>query len=757
MNINCHCFPSRKKKDADSATLEPDWDTADLLSDCHNVSHADSKNIIRLFKEENTIPFLCRYRRELIGHRTPEEMRDIQESILKIENLRSKIQSSIKNLDKSGKLDETLKRTILSLRSLEELDLIYGPYKVAKTTLAEKARTAGLEKPAIHILVDGQGPLDLQKFICHSKAELESVDKISDGIKYIGSDLILKSPEIIQHFRTMAKDPKVIIISKKAAGGEAVESADKFENYFDVSYSIVSVQPHQILAMNRGENLKVLAVKIKIPEFLESKLKYFVRNSWFAKGAHFKQRTDLFEDVWKYCYAKKIEPLVGRLIRSSLKDRAEKSSIEVFAKNLKELLLSPPVKGSKILGIDPGFRHGSKCALISEQSSVLDTAVLMMGSSSVAATSEERKLSDLMRRHQCTLIALGNGKGCREIEKLIAGMIERRKFHSQEVKYCIVNEQGASIYSCSDEARAEFPDLDINLISAVSIARRLNDPLAEYVKIEPKHLGVGMYQHDMPEKDLSRALDEVVSECVSRVGVDLNTASECLLRRISGLTQARSKKIIEYREKHGPFKCRSELTKVPSIGEKTFTQCAGFIRIERNTSGGQAGNKKFNEFDMTWLHPESYAEATKVLKKLNLLAADIGTSGFVRKVRGITRDEQEALASNLKIQSGMLKSIFEALSRDVFKDYRDDIGKVPQFKSSIQKMSDLRVGELLTGVITNVTHFGLFVDIGVEKDALIHVSKLNNHKPGIGCRVEVKVLSLDIGRQRINLNLEMVL
>lgn len=338
---------------------------------------------------------------------------------------------------------------------------------------------------------------------------------------------------------------------------------------------------------------------------------------------------------------------------------------------------------------------------------------------------------------------------------MICGMIETRRFHSQEVKYAIVNEQGASIYSCSDVAREEFPDLDINLVSAVSIARRLNDPLAEYVKIEPKHLGVGMYQHDVSEKDLARTLDEVVSECVSRVGVDLNTTSECLLRRISGLTQSRAKKIIEYREKKGPFKCRSDLTKVPSIGEKTFTQCAGFVRIERSTSGG--ANSKFNEFDMTWVHPESYADATKVLKKLTLQFKDIGSSEFLRKIRSIAREEYVTLATSLKIETGVIKSIFEALSRDVFKDYREDIGKVPQFKSSIQKMTDLRVGELLTGVITNVTHFGSFVNIGIEKDALIHVSKLNNLKPGIGTRVEVKVLSVDIGRQRIQLNLEMVL
>lgn len=732
--------------------VEPDWDTAELLTEWHNMSPSDSVNIIQLFKDENTIPFLCRYRRELIGHRTPEELRDIQESILKIETLRGKIQSSIKNLEKSGKLDDTLQRTILSLRSLEELDLIYGPYKVAKTTLSEKARTVGLERPTMHILVEGQGPLDLHKFISPSKAGLESLDKISDGIKYIGSDLILKSPEIIQQFRALAKDPKISLQSKKSSGESSSDQADKFENYFDASYSIASVQPHQILAMNRGENLKVLTVKIKIPEFLESKLKYFARNCLLSKGKHFQQRSDLFEEVWKYCYAKKIEPLIGRLIRSSLKDRAEKASIEVFATNLKEPLLTPPVKGMKILGIDPGFRHGSKCALISEQNSVLDTMVLMQSD----ATGSERKLSDLLKKHQCTLIALGNGKGCREIEKMISGMVERKRFHSQDVKYCIVNEQGASIYSCSDEARAEFPELDINLISAVSIARRLNDPLAEYVKIEPKHLGVGMYQHDVGEKDLSRTLDEVVSECVSRVGVDLNTTSDCLLRRISGLTQARSKKIIEYREKNGPFRCRSDLTKVPSIGEKTFTQCAGFIRIERSTSGG-AANKKFNEFDMTWLHPESYAEATTVLKKLELQAKDIGSSGFLRKFKSIPREEVDSLSKSLKIDSGLLKTIFEALSRDVFKDYREDIGKVPQFKSSVQKMSDLKVGELLTGVITNATHFGSFCDIGVEKDALIHVSKLNNQRPGIGSRVEVKVLSVDIGRQRVNLKLEMVL
>lgn len=715
------------------------------------MSRSEGTNILQLFKDENTIPFLCRYRRELIGHRQPEEMREIQASILKIATLQSKIQSSLKSLEKSGKLDEKLQRTILCLRSLEELDLIYSPYKVAKTTLAEKARSIGLEKPTIQILCEGLGPLDLNKFVQKSKPGLEALEKIKDGIKYIGSDLILKSPEIIQAFRTIAKEPSIKIQSKRSPKSESTEATDKFENYFDACYSIATIQPHQVLAINRGENLQVLSVKIQIPDFLESKTKYFARNSLLAKGSHFQQRSEIFEDVWKYCWTKKVEPLIGRLIRSSLKERAEKSSIEVFGKNLQELLLTPPVKGVKILGIDPGFKHGSKCALISEQSAVLETTVLQTQREAVAT---ERKLAELMSKHSCTLIALGNGKGCRDIEKVIVNMIEKKRFHCPDVKYCIVNEQGASIYSCSSEARSEFPDLDLNLISAVSIARRLNDPLAEYVKIEPKHLGVGMYQHDLPEKDLNRILEEVVSECVSRVGVDLNTTSECLLRRISGLTQARAKKIIEYREANGPFKCRKDLIKVPSIGEKTFTQCAGFIRIEKSTS---EPNSKFNQFDMTWVHPESYADATKLLKKLNLLVSDIGTPAFLRKIKSISREEYTTLSEGLKIKPDTLSSIFEALGREVLKDYRDELGKVPQFKSSIQKMEDLKVGELLTGVITNVTHFGNFVDIGVEKDALIHVSQLNNHKPSIGSRVEVKVLSVDAKRKRINLRLEMIL
>lgn len=688
----------------------------------------------------------------MIGHRQPDEMRDIQDSICKIEQLRSKIQSSIKNLNKSGKLDESLKKTILSLRSMEELELIYGPYKVAKTTLAEKARTVGLEEPTKHILMEGIGPMDLLKYVKKSKPGLETIEKISDGIKYIASDLILKSPEIIQVLRGTAKDPKVSLQSKVSSNAKSVDQADKFENYYDVHYSILSIQPHQILAINRGETLKVLSVKIVIPDQLQSKVKYFVRDSIFRNGSHFKQRSDLFEEIWKYCWSKKIDPLIGRLVRSALKERAEKSSIEVFAKNLTDLLLTPPVKGKRILGIDPGFRHGSKCALISEQSAVLDTTVLMFTGGDSKAT--EKRLSELMKKHQCSLIALGNGKGCRDIEKVITEMIANRRFHSEDIKYCIVNEQGASIYSCGDEAKAEFPNMDINLISAVSIARRLNDPLAEYVKIEPSHLGVGMYQHDVPEKDLSRTLDEVVSECVSRVGVDLNTTSECLLKRVSGLTQSRAKKIIQYREEKGPFKCRQDIKKVTSIGEKTFTQCAGFIRIERNTSGT---NPKFNEFDMTWLHPESYAVATKVLSKLKLSAKDIGTDGFLRKIRGVSRDEFPTLADSLKTDLNTIKSIFEALSRDVFKDYREDIGKVPQFKSSIQKMTDLKIGQLLTGAITNVTHFGAFCDIGVEKDALIHVSQMKGHKPSVGSRVEVKVLSVDVNRQRINLKLEIIL
>lgn len=716
------------------------------------MSIRESQTIAELFGDENTIPFLCRYRRELIGHRSPEQMRDIQESLMKIETLRGKIQSSLKTLEKSGKLDEALKKTISSVRSMGELELICAPYKTTRTTLAEKARGIGLEGPTRELLFEGKRPLDLKSFVKPSTAGLESEEKVLEGMRHIASDMVMKTPEILQQLREFAKDSKISIQSKRVSND--VPQAENFDNYSDVTYSIASIKPHQVLAINRGENLKILKVSVKVPEFLESRIKYFVRQTLLSSTKPFQQRTEFFEDLWKkLCYPKKIEPLIVKLVRSSLTEQADKSSVEVFAKNLKDLLLSPPVKGHKILGIDPGFRHGSKCALISEQNSVLETAVLMFHTD---IASNEEKLYKLLKAHQCTLIALGNGKGCREVEKVIAGMIERKRFHSPNVKYCIVNEQGASIYSCSEEARKEFPDLDINVISAVSIARRLNDPLAEYVKIDAKHLGVGMYQHDVTEKDLSRTLDEVVTDCVSRVGVDINTTSECLLRRIAGLTQSRAAKIVDFRESNGPFQCRQDILNVPSIGKKTFTQLAGFIRIERNTSGG-AANKKFNELDLTWVHPESYGETKKLLKQMGLKEKDIGTDGFLRKIKGVSEADKENFREKLKISSQTLESILEALGRDIFKDYREDVGAVRQFKSSIQKMSDLKVGTLLTGVVTNVTHFGSFVDIGVEKDALIHVSKLGRHKPSLGGRVEVKVLSVDVPRQRVNLQLEDVL
>lgn len=389
-------------------------------------------------------------------------MRDIQTSLCKIEGLRSKIQSCLKSLEKSDKLDESLKQTFQSLKSLEEVELVYAPYKTTRRTLADKAREAGLGMPVQHIIFNGISMLDLHKFVMNrAKEGLKSLDDVVLGMKYIFSDELLKMPEALQHLRTVLKEnPRIQIQCSKSTSKSDDRTAEKFENYYQYSGYVSSIQPHQILAINRAENLKVLTVKLMFPDFIENKLKYFVRTTIFAKGVSFRQRSDLFEECWTFSYGKKIQPLMTRLVRAELKERAEQASVQVFASNLKQLLLTPPVAGERILAIDPGFKHGSKCAMISEQNAVLETLVLHNVADPVGSG---RQLGDLLKRYKCKIVALGNGKGCREVETWITALIQKNIINDN-VRYCIVNEQGASIYSCSDEAKKEFPDLDINLI-----------------------------------------------------------------------------------------------------------------------------------------------------------------------------------------------------------------------------------------------------------------------------------------------------
>lgn len=430
---------------------------------------------------------------------------------------------------------------------------------------------------------------------------------------------------------------------------------------------------------------------------------------------------------------------------------------QVFASNLKQLLLTAPVKGKKILGVDPGFSNGCKMALLSECGDVLDTFTLYPHTKGASqADTLGKMLASEMKKHNCTLIALGNGTACRETEKWLTDLMESRILDKNHVKYSIVSEQGASIYSCSDVAKKEFPKMDVNIISAVSIARRLNDPLSELVKVDPKSLGVGMYQHDINAKSLSETLDEVVIECVSFVGVDINSASVELLKHVAGLTEKRAEHVVAYRSKNGPFKSREDINKVTLIGPKTFIQCAGFVRIDPLTAGIE--DRKYNLLDSTTIHPESYHVAEMIVKNCGLNIKNLGSPEFIQKIKDYqARCDKEMSEKIYKVPFERLTSVFDALQKELFHDYRLDVNNIPLFKSGLTKMADLIINETVTGAVINICDFGVFVDIGVECNGLIHVSKMNGKVVKIGDRVEAIVLNVDKNKNRIGLGLKDIL
>lgn len=528
----------------------------------------------------------------------------------------------------------------------------------------------------------------------------------------------------------------------------------KFENYFNFKCYVKSIKPHQTLAINRGESLKILSVQIQPPENFKRDLFSFIRELYVESGCTDKNHSKLFEAALDDAYTKKLFPLLCRQIRSRLTKAAESASIKSFASNLKQLLLMAPVRGEKIIGIDPGFAKGCKVAVISEYGKYLEGTVLYPHTKFSKILDNARKLADLIEKYDCTLIAMGNGTACRETEDWIVNLIKIKAIPAN-VRYSIVSEQGASIYSCSPIARKEFGNLDVNLISACSIARRLMDPLAELVKVDPKNLGVGMYQHDLNNKTLQESLNEVVSECVSFVGVDINTASQELLKHVAGLSEKRAESIINYREENGPLKTRKEILKVSKIGPKIFTQCAGFIRIEPKTARITGS---YNVLDSTTVHPEDYKLAEKIIKDLGCTVTDIGSPEFINRVKKLrAQTKPNNLVEKYDETIEIIDTVLESLQKELFRDYRLEVNNKPLFRNSLKKIKDLKAGEVVTGKVMNQTDFGAFIDIGVEKNGLIHSSKMKGNKLKVGDVVEVIVLTVDEKAGRIGLELQRII
>ena len=686
------------------------------------------ENVVNLIDEGNTIPFIARYRKEMHGAMDDTTLRNLETRLTYLRNLQQRRDEVKKSIENQGKLTEELSAAIDNAATMTEVEDLYRPYKQKRRTRGSIAREKGLDPLAQAIFAqDGQDIEALAKTFLDEEKGVASVEDAIAGACDIIAENLSDDAEIRKNLRGLI-----------ARRGSLVSKADDpeadtvYKLYYDFNQSIARLLDHQILAINRGEKEGILKVSITLPGnegpalVCRAALKPTMQVSQLVKAA----AEDAFDRL--------IFPSVQREIRNELTDRASQGAIANFALNLKPLLMQPPVKGFVTMGLDPGYRNGCKVAVIDPTGKVLDTAV-------VYPTFSERKkqeaisiLSQLMRKHEVKHIAVGNGTASRETEAMTVELL--RSF--PEASYMIVNEAGASVYSASPLAAEEFPEYDVNLRSAVSIARRLQDPLAELVKIDPKAIGVGQYQHDCPQKELDEALGAVVEDCVNAVGVDANTASRSLLQQVSGLTAATAKNIVAYREENGPFTSRSQLKKVPKLGPKAFEQCAGFLRIPESKE----------VLDNTGVHPESYAAAKALLK---LLPSDDRT-----QLPKLLEDYGlKKAAENCGVGEPTLADIAKELAKPG-RDPRDELPK-PILRKDVLEMKDLKPGMVLTGTVRNVIDFGVFVDIGVHQDGLVHISEVCNRRlkhPSeavqVGDVVDVVVLSVDEKRHRISLSMK---
>ncbi|XP_033162308.1 uncharacterized protein YdcI [Drosophila mauritiana] len=754
------------------------WDIHELLAETENIQPQAARNIVKLFMDENTIPFICRYRRDLVDHIAPDRLRDIRNTYTEIVDLRKRAENIIGKLQRENIMNAEIREELMCAKTNEELEFLYAPYKPAsKGTLAERAKALGLEVYADCLLYGSAPKVNLSEIVDRRNEALATEAIVMTGICQIIIHNISKNTNVLEEIRRLQNVHRVFLkcsktkeakssassssSSKASSSKGSNRSADKkldsskFENYFNFQGDVRTIKPYQMLAINRGEKHKLLSVKLETNDYLKRDLMRYITDQYMNQGLQYPLRREVFTKSLEECYAKKLQPLMCRQIRADLKEKATKAAIDVFAKNLKQLLLMSPLKGERILGIDPGFTNGCKLALISETADVLDTGVIYPHGAMSNKRAAEQKLVQLLSDHNCKIIALGNGTACRETEHWLTGMFHAGVLDSRIIRYSIVNENGASIYSCSDVAAKEFPKMDTNERSAVSIARRLNDPLSEYVKIEPRHLGVGMYQHDVSEKILTASLNDVVSECVSYVGVDINTASLSVLKHIAGLSEKKAEKIIEHRTQKGPFKTRKDLLSVRSIGEKSFVQCAGFVRIEPLSVGG----KLKNPLDCTWVHPESYNVVESIVGECDLKLTDVGKASFIASIKQFASSQPnlDRIAKQHKLPMERLEFLLVALQRELLQDYRADLDKRPLFKQGLTRLDDLCTGEVVTGAVTNVTQFGAFVDVGVERDGLIHNSNMNNSQLGVGDRIVASVVRVNLQRRQLELRLENML
>ena len=692
---------------------------------------------VQLIDEGNTIPFIARYRKEAHGTMDDEQLRNLYERLTYLRNLEEKKEQVLASIEEQGKLTLELKAQIENAETQVLVDDLYRPYRPKRRTRATIDKEKGLEPLALLISMQQmKEPLEKAAVEFMSEEnEVASVKEAIEGAKDILAEQISDEADYRVYIRDLTMKKGLLTSAAKDEKAESV-----YEMYYEYSENIAKVAGHRVLALNRGEKEKFLNVKIEAPE--EDILRYLQKKVIRKDNP---VTSPVLKEVVEDSYKRLIAPAIEREIRNLLTEKAEDGAIKVFGKNLEQLLMQPPIVGQVVLGWDPAFRTGCKLAVVDPTGKVIGTTVIYPTAPTTPQKIQAAKdlLKKIIKKYHITLISLGNGTASRESEQFIVDLL---KEIPEKVQYVIVNEAGASVYSASKLATEEFPKFDVGQRSATSIARRLQDPLAELVKIEPKAIGVGQYQHDMNQKKLGEALGGVVEDCVNKVGVDLNTASAPLLAYISGISSTLSKNIVAYREENGKFENRKELLKVPKLGPKAFEQCAGFMRIQ----GGE------NPLDGTSVHPESYEAATKLLKKQGYTSEDVA-AGRLAGLSETIRD-YKALAEELGIGEITLRDIVKELEKPA-RDPRDEMPK-PILRTDVLDMKDLKEGMVLKGTVRNVIDFGVFVDIGVHQDGLVHISQITDkfikhplEAVSVGDIVDVKVMSVDLQKKRIQLTM----
>ena len=696
---------------------------------------------VQLLDEGNTVPFIARYRKEATHGLNDEELRSLEEKLQYLRNLEERRESILNSIAEQGKLTEELKAQIEAADTAVRLEDLYLPYKKKRRTRGMIAREKGLEGLAKAILTPGVNPVkEAEKYLSEEK-EVCSVEEALNYAKDILAEEFSENASYREWIRNKTMELGSISSSKKET--EENPDAKTYEMYFDYEEKVKTIPGYRTLAINRGEKEKVLSVKLNFPQ--EEILAYLEKQAGKAlQGENLRLLQEAVQDSFK----RLISPSIETEIRNILTEKAEDGAIAIFADNLKQLLMQAPIVGKVVLGWDPGFRTGCKIAVVDPTGKVLDTTVIYPTPPKNQVKEAMAAIHKLIEKHKVDIIALGNGTASRESEKVISDYIHETK---SKVQYVIVNEAGASVYSASKLATEEFPNFDTGERSSTSMARRLQDPLAELVKIEPKAIGVGQYQHDMNQNKLEEQLNNTVEDCVNHVGVDLNTASAALLSYISGINKTLAKNIVVYREENGAFKSRKELLKVAKLGPKAFEQSAGFLRIREGKE----------VLDRTSVHPESYQKTKELLSLLNLSEKDIaeGKGKDIAKMISALPGGMKALEEKLAIGSFTLKDIVEALAKPG-RDPREDV-PAPILRSDVLELSDLKEGMILEGTVRNVLDFGAFVDIGVHQDGLVHISALSKkfvkHPLDVvklGDIVKVKILSVDMERKKISLSMK---